>query len=58
MPFSHTSQPSPHAPSSRILPVVLDEPDVVALQVSPQRFERAEIQVEDIRRGGLEHHWN
>ena len=41
MPFIHTSQPRPQAPSVGILPVVLDEAHVVLRQVEAQRLERA-----------------
>ncbi len=39
-----------------VLPVVLDEPDVVLLQVEAQRLERAQVQLQDVVRRGLEHH--
>jgi hypothetical protein len=40
----------------RVLPVVLDEADVVGLQVEAELLERAEVEVEDVGRSGLEHH--
>src|SRR2546427_7242659 len=39
-----------------VLPVVLDEADVVLLQVEPQGFERAQVQLQDVVGRGLEHH--
>jgi hypothetical protein len=56
MPFSQTSQPRPQAPRVGRFPVVLDEADVVLLQVQAQRFERTQIQVEDVFRRRLHHH--
>ena len=39
----------------RVLPVVLDEADVVASEVEAERGQRAEVQVEDVGRRGLQH---
>ncbi|ALD91358.1 hypothetical protein CR3_2148 [Cupriavidus gilardii CR3] len=39
----------------RVFPVVLDEADVVLLQVQAQRLERAQVELEDVLRRGLEH---
>jgi hypothetical protein len=55
MPFSHTSQPRPPRAERRVLPVVLDEAHVVLLEVEAERLERAEVEVEDVGRRGLEH---
>jgi hypothetical protein len=41
MPFIQTSQPRPHAPERRVLPVVLDEAHVVRLEVEADRLQRA-----------------
>src|SRR5439155_17750458 len=46
----------PPGAESRLLPVVLDETDVVAAQVDPDRLERGEIEVEHLLRGRLQHH--
>ena len=40
----------------RLLPVVLDEPDVVLAQVDAERLERAEVLVEDVLGRRLEDH--
>src|SRR5215831_12703025 len=40
--------PQPPCPEGRLLPVVLDEPDVVPTQVDANRLERREVAVEDI----------
>ncbi len=40
----------------RVFPVVLDEAHVILLEVEAERFERAEIEFENVRRRGLEHH--
>ena len=39
-----------------VLPIVLDEADVVLLEVEAQRLERAQVQLEDVGRRRLEHH--
>ena len=56
----HAVQPdfpaeSPRA-ERRILPVVLDEANVVAGEVEAERGERAEIEIENCRRRRLQHH--
>src|SRR5262249_10872146 len=45
-------------PSSErgVLPIVLDESDVVLLEVETEGGERSEIQLKNVRRRGLEHH--
>jgi hypothetical protein len=39
-----------------VLPVVFDEADVVGLQVEAHRLQRAQVQLQDVGRRGLEHH--
>ena len=39
-----------------VLPVVFDETDVVLLQIEPQGFERAQVQLQDVVGRGLEDH--
>ena len=40
----------------RVFPVVFDKADVVLLEVKAQRFERAEVELEDVAGRGFEHH--
>ncbi|MPM97127.1 hypothetical protein SDC9_144300 [bioreactor metagenome] len=40
----------------RVFPVVLDEADVVLLQVKAQRFQRAQVQLQNVVRRGLQDH--
>ena len=54
MPFSQTSQPSPHAPRVGRFPVVLDEADVVHQGIEAERTQRAEIQLLEIIGRGLD----
>ena len=58
----HFHAVQPHLPAQapgtqgRILPVVLDEADVVRLGIDAQGFERTDIEIDDVRRRRLEHH--
>ena len=51
----------PHFPAQaprterRVLPVVLDEADVVLLEIEAKRLERPQIEVEDVRRRRFQH---
>ena len=40
----------------RVFPVVFDKPDVVLLQIKAQRFERTQVQLQNVGRGRLQHH--
>jgi len=55
MPFSQTSQPSPQAPSVGFSQSSSDEAHIVGLQVEAERFERAEVEIEDVGGRGLQH---
>ena len=50
----HFHAVQPHFPAQapgaerRVLPIVLDEAHVVLLQVEAERFQRAEVQIEDV----------
>jgi len=52
----------PHLPAQppgaerRIFPVILDKAHVVLFQIESQRFERAQIQLQNVRRRRLQHH--
>jgi hypothetical protein len=60
--LGHFHAVQPHFPAEApraergIFPVVFDKAHVVLLQVEAERFERAEVQVEDVFRRRLEHH--
>jgi hypothetical protein len=57
MPFIHTSQPRPHAPEGRVLPIVLDEAHVVLREVEAHRGERTQVEVEDVGGEGFRTTW-
>jgi hypothetical protein len=56
MPFSQTSQPRPQAPSVGFSQSSSTKAHVVLLQVEAERFERAEVELEDVVRRRLQHH--
>ena len=56
----HAVQPNfpAQAPCAQgwIFPIIFDEADVVFLEVKAERFERAQIQLQDVAGRGLQHH--
>src|SRR5574340_470646 len=56
----HAVQPhlpaQPPRPERRVLPIVLDETDVVLLEIETECFQRTEVQIEDVGRRRFQHH--
>ena len=55
MPFSHTSQPRPHAPSVGFSQSSSTKRTSFLLEIEAERLERAEVEIEDVRRRRLQH---
>ena len=56
MPLSHTSQPRPHAPSVGFSQSSSTKRMSFFVEIEAERVQRAEVEVEDVRRRRLQHH--